>query len=878
MSKRSIIKTARIGVILMVMGIGLECTAVQDEPLDKPAAIPLPVQVRNSNQSLLETSPQIVLTTEIAHLENSFFRVELALDNGLLITSMFNKHINQNILNGPSRLFLVQQGQNVIDNDKYLLKKASVEESGVDRILHTTWQCTEASFELNLDMKIDASAELTCQIGIKNSGPNEDIFGVTCPILEHIQVGSQVSDDSLFFPSETGLCGSVDYDLREMYGYSSVMQVMDVFDPVVGGGVYTFAKDKTGTPKIVIIRRQSLENVGPPKHNHIWYKNQDIGDVFDNKPGSAMAFRHLEYQLKSGESAKSPEMVIGIHQGDWHKSLRQYSKWVHTWYRKEFPTPKWYMDTYAYLSGHAFSGLHLLGKKPADASGAQGGFWNPVEKEYTYSKQMVLEDENCLMEFALWRNYKTSLPNMTLEEINKHYSGELMASLQLGDYDYPTERGGLELFREEIRRIHDNKGRFLLYSYPAACWQGSKIGKLHGKEWACMGEPGKYSTRFTTADKGWNLCIYHPDFRKWFSETIAVKVKELGADGFRQDVLSYMFPCFNAEHAHYDGSVRSALPAEELGKLQNSTQRAMRAISPEIVATTEHAGSDYLTQFSDGFLTQNISMFVHEALTPFQGFNQYKLCFMRFYFPETKTFLQGIAPEAEAVKMGLFNAVGLAVMPREGALVFDSIRENGDAVNSLMPPEPMIDTLVEHVYANYFPGPGKTVWTLYNRSGKKVDQPLISIPFKNGVHYIEVLNDVSVTTKRNGNRVELSVPIESEEVICIAELPNVATAEMSGECIEIIIDSKYTKGSAVQETANDIFNITSNADQSSNDISLQVAYGLDLPGQRQVLTLDKGKNKVKLPKTPSGTQQTIVKVMDGYYLLDETIILHEKGH
>ncbi|MHB9070839.1 MAG: hypothetical protein ACYC54_10790 [Sedimentisphaerales bacterium] len=876
MKKRRIIMTTQICLILLVLGIGSKCTTVQGEPLDKQVAIPLPVQAHHSSQSLPEKSPQITLTAESARLENSFFQVDLTLDKGLLITGIINKFVNQNILNSPSRLFLVQYGQNVIGNDKYRLKDSSVQESGAERVLHTTWQCTEASLELNLDIKIGGFAELTCEVSIRNTDPNEKIFAVTCPFLEHIQIGSQVSDDSLFFPSETGICGSVDYDLREIYGYSSVMQVMNVFDPVVGGGIYTYAKDKTGTPKIVIIRRQSLENTEPPKHNHIWYQNQDIGDVFDNKPSSAMAFRHLEYQLKSGESAQLTEMVIGIHQGDWHESLRQYSQWAHTWYRKEFPTPKWYMDTYSYLSGHPFAGLHLLSGKPADPAGAQGGFWDPVKKEYTYSRQMGRGEENCLMEFAMWDNYKTNPPNLSLEEVNKFYSGDVIAAFQFGDYDYSVERGGLEQFRNEIGRIHDKKGRFLLYSYPEACWQGCRIGKLHGKEWACMSAPGKYSTRFTTAETGWNLCIYHPDFRKWFSEMIAVKVKELGTDGFRQDVLSYMFPCFNSEHPHYNGSVRSALPAYELGRLQDSTQRAVRAISPEKVVTTEHAGSDYLTQFSDGFLTQNIAMFAHEALAPFRGFNQYKLCFMRFYFPEIKTFLQGISPSEEAVKIGLFNAVGLAIMPPEGVLVFDSIRENGDAVNSLMPPEPMIDTLVENVYANYFPGPNKKVWTVYNRSGKKVDQPLISVLFKEGVHYIEVLKDISVTTQRDGNSVKLSVPVENEEVICIAELPNVAVAEISDGCIEVTIDSKYTKKTVARETANDIFNITEKADESNKDISLQVVYGQDLPGQRQILTIDKGKDKVKTPKIPSGTQKTIIKVMNGYYLLDEIIVLPEK--
>ena len=867
MKKRKIFKTTRIGFVPLMIVICLGCAVAQNVPLDEQPAIPLPVQVQHRGRSLPQQSPQITLTNGIICLENSFFKVDMTTNNGLLVTDVFNKFIDQNILSSPSRLFLVQHNQHVIDNDKYRLTDSSVEKSGMDRILHTTWQCTEASLRLNLDIKIDASAEVTCKVSIKNEEPNEEIFGITCPFLENIQIGSEVSDDFLFFPSESGICGSVDYDLREMYGYSCTMQVMNVFDPVVGGGIYTHVRDKTGTPKIVIMRRQSLENVKPPRHNHIWYKNQDIGDVFDNKPGSAMAFRHLEYQLKSGGLAQLPEMVIGIHQGDWHTSLRQYSKWVHTWYRKDFPTPKWYMDTYSYLSGHPLKGLHLMSNKPVDPAGAKGGFWNPVTKEYTYSRQMGLEDENSLMEFAYWWDYKAE-PNQPDDNAN------LIKNFQYGDYDYPTRRGGLEPFREEIGRIHDKNGRFILYTYPTACWKESRIGKLHGQEWACMSEPGTYSNRYTVAEDGWNFCLYNPGFRKWTSQLMATKVKELGTDGYRQDVLSYMFPCFNAEHEHYDGSIRSAVPVEELAKLQYSTQRAMRAIGPEIVATTEHAGSEYLTQFSDGFLTQNISMFVHEALTPFRGFNQYKICFIRFYFPETKTFLQGLSPAEEAVKIALFNAVGLAVMPPKGALVSDLIRENGDAFNSLMFPEPLVDTLVEHVYANYFPGPDKKVWTVYNRSDKKVDKPLLSVPFKKGVHYVEVLNDVPVTTHRRGNRIELSVPVESEEVICIAELPNVITTKMSGGSIEVAIDSKYMKGSAVKQTANDIFNITANADASDNDISLQIAYGQDLPGQRQVLTIDKGKNKVKMPKRPSGTKKTIIKMMKDYYLLDEIVVLH----
>jgi len=198
--KKRMIKTTQISLILLVLGIGSKCVVAQNEPPDKQPAIPLPVQVQHSSRSLPRKSPQITLTNGIICLENSFFKIDMTANNGLLVTGIYNKFIDQNILNSPTRLFLVQHNQQVIGNDKFRLTDSSVEKSGIDRILHTTWQCTEASLRLNLDIKIDASAEVTCKVSIKNEEPNEEIFGITCPFLENIQIGSEVSDDSFFSP------------------------------------------------------------------------------------------------------------------------------------------------------------------------------------------------------------------------------------------------------------------------------------------------------------------------------------------------------------------------------------------------------------------------------------------------------------------------------------------------------------------------------------------------------------------------------------------------------------------------------------------------------------------------------------------------------
>src|ERR1035437_10374337 len=99
----------------------------------------------------------------------------------------------------------------------------------------------------------------------------------------------------------------------------------------------------------------------------------------------------------------------------------------------------------------------------------------------------------------------------------------------------------------------------MLYTYPQACSANSRIGQAHGKEWADMNYTGKYNYNFTAEGLGWNLCLYSPEFREYFSKWMATKLKETGSDGYRQDTFSYMVPCYNPAHAHYNGTVRSAM-------------------------------------------------------------------------------------------------------------------------------------------------------------------------------------------------------------------------------------------------------------------------------------------------------------------------------
>jgi hypothetical protein len=160
----------------------------------------------------------------------------------------------------------------------------------------------------------------------------------------------------------------------------------------------------------------------------------------------------------------------------------------------------------------------------------------------------------------------------------------------------------------------------------------------------------------------------------------------------------------------------------------------------------------------------------------------------------------------------------------------------------------MIETLVEHVYANYFPGPNKKVWMIYNRSGERLNRPLIQAPFKKGVHYVEVFHDVPVNATQEGEWVQLSTSIENEQVLCIVELPEMARASIKAGVLEVQL-----------------------AEGQGSGYTVQVAFDEDSPGRRQELKLTDGKAQFQLPIS-MGNSKVVVRAMKGYYLADEVVL------
>lgn len=788
--------------------------------------IPIPPQVFPPPEMPELITPSATLDHGLGVLENAYIECRLDL-NAARITRLLNKYTQRDMIFEPSRLFVINaQGQDV-PNAQYELVDAQVSQDEEQAEISAQWRCRAPSFRVDLTLTLrQDSPEMLLSLEAQNEGSELLTLGITAPLIENIRIGAAVEDDWYFFPMMTGWCGKLPTRMRHAYGYMAWMQLLAVFDPDEHCGLFTYCRDNQGTVKNLLVNKRQHPNEDPVPSSTGGFAEDDPGEIFNRNAATALAVRHLRYELEAGQSCRPPEAVIGVSRGDWHDAFEQYRQWVRSWFTKQYPTPRWYLDNYNYISRHPHAGHPT-------------GFMNEDETRYIYAENMGPNEVDAMTEWAFWWDYP-------LDTFNNTARDHQITRYSDGDYDYSRRRGGLPTFREEIRRIHEKGGRIQLYTLPIGLSEDSRIGQEHGARWGRKGKSGKYSTDWVAPGRGYNACLYVEPWQDYISQRLGTVLRETGADSIRLDVAAAMYPCYNAEHEHYQGTIRSAVDSQAMGAFLRKCSTAARAANPDAAIATEHAGTEYFAQFIDGFLTQQFRHVV-PFFGQFRGMNGHNLVFMRFLLPELRIILFGY-DEADGGKRAFFNAVGqdrggsaeaVHYMTRTHRVLI----ENGDAVNTPHP-EPLIPTLQDALQANAFPGERKRVWTLYNRKSEAIEGEWLAVEPRENVHYLEMLHDVPLAAQSRNGQTIISGRLEAGEVICIAELPRMLLASL--------VDGT----------------LTVNVDEHRPDMRVAYFTGPDDHHQSIDLPLEDGSGSAHVPNAG----KLIIKLIQGHYLLDQLIL------
>ncbi len=758
------------------------------------------------------------------------FQFENRQPQGIMLTGIFSTAAASSLLTKPSEFFMVHVSDQKIPNSDFTVKSirevpAAAGKKCAELVLESPKHGIEGILIFEYS---DDSPEFVLKQNWRNTGSRPLTLGVTAPLLTGLRIGAD-GRDGFFFPFSSGLAGETDCELRQVYGVSCLIPLISVYNAKAGGGVYSYTRSSDGYPVVLMLRRQSGDSP-VPRYDTIPFdfnRGQNPAGVFPETNGTSFGFRHIEYNLKPGEHGVPPDSVIGMNSGDWHEPLEAYRRYARTWFRKNSPTPRWYMNCYRYLSAHPYSGLNIM-HAPVTA-----GYFDRTKNDYAYAAQMNRNEEKSLMEILGIFEYDRKTDEMTLDQLYEQGIPVINAG-NAGEYwKYNSSRGGLEKLRREIRNIHAKGGYLSFYTFPQGCAADNQLGRTDGRRWAAMSEPGRFASDYTNDGIGWNFCPYVPEFGEKLGKRFGEIVRETGADGCRLDVMARLTPCYRTDHAHSDGTTRGTISPTLLGRVLDSFRKGVRAGSPEAIVTVEHEGNDYLCQFHDGYLAENLIWLSGDLWRPYRPLNMYRLVFSRFLFPEVKTWIFDPYNRGLALKMSLFNAVGYACTDSRGVRASRILAENAEAFLT-SEPECYVKTLSGSVFANRFPGKNKTVWTLWNRSDRTFRAPSLSVPYRPGVHYFELCRDSEIQAVRSGNRVELSPEIPTDDVALAAELPQLIRCRKVQGKFEILCAEPDSR----------LFAFENDSDGSGTllhpDSSGKAVYVPAKPGSKVILKLMRG--------------------------------------
>ena len=673
-------------------------------------------------------------------------------------------------------------------------------------------------------VRTDESNKMRWSMNVSNAASTPRRIQPVFPFMGRIKIGNSLSENKYFYPWRGGIVGNVDCDLLYEYGGLAWMQVIAVFNPTLGVGLFTYPEDSTGRMKGMpfkksyglvnetierneIVLKRERPNTGDP--------TQPIDILSSVNEGVTYAYYYPGYEIASGAKYELPTTIISVYQGNWKEPLKDYSSWAHSSWYNHVNTPQWFKNCF-----------NSVGAYP-------GYYYSESQNKYIRSTNMSNPDPMHLEQWAFWWDYS---------DINNPFG-------EAGDYYYNASRGGLTAFRNEIEAIQSKGGRVTVYIDHRFCWTESDIGSSMGQEWAVMNPPGVYPY-YQQPDDKWLTCAYEPNaWADYLSQTCGRIIRDTGMDGIYLDELSLMFPCYNPNHVHYQED-KKPFSVSRMRHFLEQARAAIKSANTDAILMTEHAGSDYFSQFYDGSWDQTYykSAFPHAQ----QYYDEYSISFFRFCFPEFKLIYWG--PNDDLQRRAFFSGMGICDYPLSGyeKRTGQVLKENGDAFASLTP-EPIIPTYVTKVLANKFPVDTKVLYTVYNKdTANYTGVPIMQVEHRSNYHYVELYNDSNfIGVNTVGDFDELTFTIDSKEVLCIAQLPRIIQASVSLSTLNLSLTSYQ---------GDEILVVFWNYDNSE--------FGF---GSGTIVDISTGTGQVTIPNW-LGNGKAIIKLYRGDMLLDQVVL------
>ena len=675
-------------------------------------------------------------------LDNGATRAVFQVTPTLELLSLQAAEIDRQVLSAPdaTHLFRLRVGERVLGCRDAAVEKLDLAEDGFAAILAPTdLPCLRVLFRARL-----AADELELGCTVRCVGPEAVRFHLSFPHLASLQLGEDAADDHYLFPWGGGIIACQNASLRTAYGENTAWwQMIDLFSPARGGGLYLRIDDPTGLYKAPHLRKGkdvSADSLLDESGGGYLLPEMQWKDALEPGPGISLCFDYLRRDREPGTEFAAPVARIGTHEGDWRQAMRRYAEWSRkTWPQRPFPSrlsTRWNVIP----AGWGWQGV-LVGKdgkyrtdyiKPHFDVPELMSWWSWSDKGPWGVPMDRLEEE---LGTALFKRYSAY---WVVEPV----TGKLMYQLNRGDYDgYMPQWGGLPALRAHVQAMKDAGQLPMFYTDPLLACANTRMGSQHGPEYGVMNprwtdayNTGKTPEGYVGSYGSYNMCQDTEWYQSWLAENMARVCRETGIDGIRLDEYGHRgYVCTNPRHKHIYAEPEHNAWIQSLSRSVLLVHKAMDEVRPGLVLTTEFPGTDQMSAGLEGAIVYDV-----RRIRPFRPV---PINLFRFYFPACRPLEINRPPRPEAKDWMLWNMVAafggsIAYSEQEHAV----LTAHNDAL-ALGEAEPLVPTLHPRVYANRFRAPGKTIWTVMNGNDHTVEGPLLQVEPSPGARFVDLLGD-----------------------------------------------------------------------------------------------------------------------------------------
>ncbi len=715
-------------------------------------------------------------------LENAGLRAVFTRGSRLQLVSLYNEYAAAEMATDASKidLFLVEvDGKRYAGSRDFRLAAVRPVRNGFAADLVRSDPALRATLTATIDEE-----GLRLALRLQNAGSRPVDFKLAFPHLAGLTASGAPAGDYYFFPWGGGVIADTPAIIRRGYGdHEALYQLMDIFSPARGAGLYVRADDAEGWHKVLALRKYvpGQSQIDAQKLYMRTAPEFKWTNPLDAVEGIGFAYEYLRRTRGPGGSFAPAPAVLAAHPGDWHAAMRTYADWAHkVW--KFRPYPSRLKNVHNMIAaGWGRGVLFKNGKyrtdfiKPMTDCIELMSWWDwsplgPWRTPFDQVRQVLGEAK-----------YKRWLPYFVKDPV----TGQTMWNNQPGDYDGYNERfGGLPAFRKAIETYKRMGALVTLYTDPIRCSDTSKMGRKYGKLWGVVRPDGKYVKNYEV----WNMCHDVLEYRKWVAATMARVLRETGADGIRLDEYGHRgWACFSKLHKHTYAEWGVTQWQKAIADTCRRVHAAMDEVNPRSVLTTEHPGYDYLMQYLEGCITYDLTVQA-TRLRPLECNLQ------RFYFPECKAYELDHRGADLQSKKKFWNAVESfgRYWPRKMYLI---LKQNEDAYQSRLA-QPLIPALKRFVYANRFDAPGhsKRIYHLYNAAGHTLEGPVLALPLRPDEHLFDLLHSRPLAARRSKGKAVLALYLERGDIACVAALPRRMAVRRKGMRLRVEVRGPIDEG------------------------------------------------------------------------------------